>query len=156
MLLTSCESSILHMKGKNAKSEEVLEESMSDYIRVDQRVEAGKLLQSRAERLIFVDNLEQAQPELLKWSAVNDTSPSRMERTVKASIELPLGRLSNIQGQLEEALAQFKPTFNRIVAEDVNAGGWRRVLLANIGEVYCELGRLADAQSILIAELDCM
>ena len=79
-----------------------------------------------------------------------------MEKTVQVSIRLTLGRLSKIPGQFEEALTQFNSTFNRIVAENIDAGGWRRVLLANIGEVYCELGRPADAQSLLIPELDCM
>ena len=167
MLVASRESSILRMKGENAKSEEVLEESMSKYMRLNQsqdflsknpryNAQAGKLLQSRAENLIFFDNLEQAQREILKWSPVNYASPSWMEKTVQVSIKLTLGRISKIQGQFEEALAQFSPTFEQIVAEDIDAGGWRRVLLANIGEVYCELGRPADAQFLLIAELDCM
>ena len=47
-----------------------------------------------------------------------------MEKTVQVSIRLTLGRLSKIQGQFEEALAQFNPTFDRIVAEDIDAGGW--------------------------------
>ena len=167
MLVASRESSILRMNGENAMSEEVLEESLSNYVRLDQsqgflsknsryNAQAGKLLQSRAENLIFVNKLEQAQRELLKWSPVNDASPSWMEKIVQVSIKLTLGRLSKIQGKFEEALAQLNPTFNRIVAEDIDAGGWRRVLLANIGEVYCELGRPADAQSILLAEIDCM
>lgn len=167
MLVASRESSILRMKGENAKSEEVLEEAMSNNARLDQsqdfllknpryNAQAGKLLQSRAENLIFIDDLEQAQRELLKWSPVNDASPSLMEKTVQVSIKLTLGRLSKIQGQFEEALAQFNLIFDQVEAEDIDPGGWRRVLLANIGEVYCELGRPADAQSILIAELDCM
>lgn len=167
MLVASRESSILRMKGENAESEEVLEESMRRYMRLDQsqdflsknpryNAQAGKLLQSRAENLIAVDNLEQAQRELLKWSPVNDASSSSMEKTVQVSIKLTLGRLSKIQGHFKEALAQFNPTFDWIVAEDIDAGGWRRVLLANIGEAYCELGQPADAQSLLTAELDCM
>ena len=134
MLVASRESSILRMNGENAKSEEVLEESISKYMRLDQsqdfllknpryNAQAGKLLQSRAENLIFVNNLEQAQRELFEWSPVNDTSSSWMEKIVQVSIRLTLGRLSKIQGQSEEALAQFNPTFNRIVAEDIDAGG---------------------------------
>ena len=60
MLVVSGESSILRMNGENAKSEEVLEESISNYMRLDQsqcflskypryNAQAGKLLQSRAE-----------------------------------------------------------------------------------------------------------
>lgn len=167
MLVASRESSILRMKGDDAKSEEVIEESLSKHMTLDQsqnllsenpryNAQVGHLLQSRAENLISFDDLEQAQRELLKWSPVNDTSSSWMEKTVQVSIQLTLGRLSKIQGHFEEALAQFNTTFKRIVADDIDAGGWRRVLLANIGEVYCELGRPADAQSLLIAELDCM
>ena len=167
MLVASRESSILRMKGENAKSEEVLEESMSKYMKLDEsqdflsknsryNAQAGKLLQSRAENLIFFDSLEQARRELLKWRPVNDASSSWMERSVQVSIELTLGRLSKIQGQFEEALTQFNHTFKHIVAEDIDAGGWRRVLLASIGEVYCELKRPADAQSLLLPELDCM
>lgn len=167
MLVASRESSILRMNGEIAESEEVLEESMSRYMRLDRsqdflsknpryNAQVGKLLQSRAENLIAVDSLEQAQHELLKWSQVNNASPSWMEKTVQVSIKITLGRLSKIQGQFEKALAQFNPTLEWIVAKDIDAGGWRRVLLANIGEVYCELGKPADAQTLLIAEIDCM
>lgn len=79
-----------------------------------------------------------------------------MEKAIQVSINLTLGRLSKIQGHFERALSQLTPTFERIEAEDIDTGGWRRVLLANISEVYCELGRPADAQSILISELDCL
>ena len=167
MLVAGRESSIQRMKGEYAKSEEVLEESMSKYMRLDQsqdflskdpryNAQVGRLLQSRAENLIFFDNLEQAQLELLKWSPVNDASSAWMEKTVQVSIKLTLGRISKIQGQFEEALAQFRSTFDRIVADEIDTGGWRRVLVASIGEVYCELGRPADAQSLLTAEIDCM
>ena len=167
MLVAGRESSILRMKGENVKSEEILEESMGDYMRLDHsqdllsknpryNAQAGKLLQSRAENLIFFDNLEQAQLELLKWRPVNDAPSSWMEKTVQVSINLTLGRLSKIQGRFQEALAQFSSTLDQIVAEDLDAGGWRRVLLASIGEVYCEIGRPTDAQSLLMAELDCL
>ena len=167
MLVASRESSILRMKGETLKSNEVLQDARSKYIRHDRTLglpfedrrynaQAGKLIQSRAENLIFVDDLDEAQRELDVWSPINDASPSSMEKTVQVSINLTLGRLSKIQGHFQRALSQLTPTFEQIEAEDIDTGGWRRVLLASIGEVYCELGRPADAQSILISELDCL
>jgi len=167
MLVTSRESSVLRMKGETLRSDEVLQDAMSKYIGHDGTLkspfgdfrcnaQAGKLIQSRAENLIFVNDLEDAQRELDGWSPINEASPSSMEKIVQVSINLTLGRLSKIQGHFERALHQLTPTFARIEAEDIDAGGWRRVLLASIGEIYCELGRPADVQCILIPELDCM
>jgi len=167
MLVTSRESSVLRMKGETLKSDEVLQDVMSKHIRHDGilmmpfedlrcNAQAGKLIQSRAENLIFVNDLEEAQRELDGWLPVNEASPSSMEKIVQASINLTLGRLTKIQGHFERALFQLTPTFERIVAEDIDAGGWRRVLLASISEIYCEPGRPADAKPILNSELDCM
>ena len=167
LLVASRESSVLRMKGETLKSDQVLQDSMSKYIRYDgilklpfrdlrYNAQAGKLIQSRAENLISADNLEEAQRELDEWSPMDDVSPSSMEKTVQVSINLTLGRLSKIQGHFERAFSQLTHTLEQIEAENVDAGGWRRVLLANIGEVYCELGRPTDARSILISELDCM
>ena len=167
LLVASRESSILRMKGETLKSDEVLQDSMSKYIRYDgilkgpfrdlrYNTQAGKLIQSRAENLISADNLEEAQRELDGWSPMDDVSPSSMEKTVQVSINLTLGRLSKIQGRFERAFSQLTHTLEQIEAENVDVGGWRRVLLATVGELYCELGRPADAQSILISELDCM
>jgi len=167
MLVASRESSVLRMKGETLKSDEVLQDVMNKYIRHDGismvpfgdlrcNAQAGKLIQSRAENLIFVNDLEEARRELDGWRPINEASPSSMEKIVQVSINLTLGRLTKIQGHFERALSQLTPTFERIEAEDIDAGGWRRVLLASIGEIYCELGRPADAHRILNSELDCM
>lgn len=155
------------MRGETLKSDEVLQDAMSKFVRHDGTLrlpfgdprcnaQAGKLIQSRAEDLIFMNDLEDAQRELDRWSTTDEASPSTMEKIVQVSISLTLGRLSKIQGHFERALSQLSPTFDRFEAEDTDAGGWRRVVLASIGELYCELGRPADAQRILISDLDCM
>lgn len=167
VLVASRESSVLRMKGETLKSDEVLQDAMSRYIRDDGTLrlpfgdlrcnaQVGKLIHSRAENLILVNNLEDAQRELDRWSPIDEELPSTMEKIVQVSINLTIGRLSKIQGHFESALSQFNPTFDRIEAEDIDAGGWRRVLLASIGETYCELGQPADAQCILLPELECM
>ena len=167
MLVASRESSVLRMKGDTLKSDEVLQDAMNKYIGhhgtlnlplIDSRynAQAGKLIQSRAENLIFVDNLEEAQRELQSWGPIEKASPSAAEKIVQVSINLTLGRLFKIHGYFDRALSQLTLTLERIDAEDIDAGGWRRVLLASIGEVYCELGRPANAQSSLISELECM
>jgi len=167
MLVASRESSVLRVKGETLKSDEVLQDVMSKYFRHDGilmipfgdlrcNAQAGKLIQLRAENLIFVNDPEEARRELDGWRPINESSPSSMEKIVQVSINLTLGRLTRIQGHFERALSQLTPTFERIEAEDIDAGGWRRVLLASIGEIYCELGRPADAQRILNFEFDCM
>jgi len=167
MLVASRESSVLRMKGETLKSDEVLQDVMSKYLRHDGilmipfgdlrcNAQAGKLIQSRAENLIFVNDLEEAQRELDGWRPINEASPTSMEKIVQVSINLTLGGLTKIQGHFGRALSQLTPTYERIEAEDIDAGGWRRVLLASIGEIYCELGRPTDAQRILISELDCI
>ena len=167
LLVASRESSILRMKDEILKSDVVLDDAMTNFIRDDStpdppskdirhNAQAGKLIQSRAQNLIILDELEEAQHELKRWSPVNKVSPSSMEKTVEVTINLTLGRLSKIQGRFEEALSQLNATFQWIEAEDLDVGGWRRVLLATIGETYCELARPTDAESILIPELDFM
>lgn len=167
MLVASRESSVLRMNGEPSRSDEVLQNAMSKYLEPDgssnmllkeARCNAlvGKLLQSRAENLISLDDLEQAQHELSKWGPIKAASPSSMEKTVQVSIALTLGRLAKIQGHFEASLGQLTPLLERIDAEDIATGGWRRVLLALIGEVYCELGRPANAQSVLIPQINCL
>ena len=159
------ENSTLRIEGETPKLDEVLMDAMSKYIRHNgtlslplgdprYNAQAAKLLQSRAENLIFVDELEEAQRELDGWSPINVASPSSMEKIIQVSVTL--GRLSKIQGHFQRALSELDPALERFEAEDVDAGGLRRVLLATIGEVYCKLGRPANAQSVLVPELDCM
>ena len=167
VLVASRESSVLRMNDETQKSTEVIQDAMGKFVNpdrtlssplVDPRFNAqiGRLIQSRAENLIFTDNIEEAQRELSAWNPIDNASPSSIEQAVQVSIDLTLGRLLKIQGHFETALSQLAPMFERVETEDIGTGGWRRVLLANIGELYCELGRPADARSILIPELDYM
>lgn len=167
MLVASRESSVLRMKGETLSSNEVLESAMRRHFRYDETSVpssgdikcnslVGKVIQSRAENLIFADNLEQAQRELDKWRPVNAAFPSSMEKSVQVSIDLTLGRLAKIQGRFEASLGQLILISRQILAEDIDAGGWRKVLLAITGEIYCELDQPVNAQSVLLPEINCL
>ncbi|KAL8823071.1 MAG: hypothetical protein Q9191_006208 [Dirinaria sp. TL-2023a] len=165
MSVAERESSLLRMTGKGSQSDAVLigfigndPSTKPETFRVDLRCNArlGKLIHSRAENLLDSGDLEAAQTQLLRWTPIDDHSPSSMEKTVQVSINVSLGRILKTQGQFQDALGLLGRTFQQIESEDVMAGGWRRVLFANLGDLYCEVGRPADAQAILIPELESM
>lgn len=167
MSIAQRESSLLRITGNRSQSDDVLAEFIGhnantkpDQISppADSRCNAriGELIHSRAENLIFTDNLEAAWHNLKRWRPIDGHPPSSMEKTVQVSKNVSLGRILKMQGHFEEGLVLLRQTLEQIEAEDIAAGGWRRVLLANIADLYCELGQPADAQAVLIPELASM
>ena len=115
--------------------------------------ERGGLIHSYAENLIQSGKLESARYELAKWVPLDATSPSSMERIVSRSFKSSLGRTLIFQGYFQEALNLLLPTLQESDTDDFFEGtGWRLVLLSNIGDIYIELDRAAEAEEIISPE----
>jgi len=158
------ESSLLRMLGEGASSNKTLEEFIHSTILpgYDQLLEGdarwnaqrGELVLSFAENLIESGALTAARHELLQWKPINPGSPSSMERIVLRGRNITLGKTLKFQGHFQEALDTLNAVLQESEIDSFYEGtGWRRVLLSNIGDLYCELRRPADAQFLLEPEL---
>jgi lipopolysaccharide biosynthesis regulator YciM len=77
-----------------------------------------------------------------------------MERIVLRGRNITLGKILRFQGHFQEALDTLKAVLQESKIDSFyDCTGWRRVLLSNIGDLYCELRRPADAQFLLEPEL---
>lgn len=158
------ESSLLRMLGKRASSNKTLEEFIRSTILPghDQLLEGdarwnaqrGELVLSFAENLIASNALTVARHELLQWRPINPRSPSSMERIVLRGRNITLGKILKYQGHFQAAVDGLETVLQESKIDSFYEGtGWRRVLLSNLGDLYCELRRPADAQSLLEPEL---
>lgn len=161
--LAQRESSLLRMLGKRASSNKTLEEFIHSTILpgYDQLLESdarwnaqrGELILSFAENLIENDSLTVARQELLQWKPINPRSPSSMERIVLRGRNIMLGKILKYQGHFQAAVDVLDAVLQESKIDSFYEGtGWRRVLLSNLGDLYCELQRPADAQSLLEPE----
>ena len=161
--LAQRESSLLRMVGKRASSNKTLEEFIHSTILpgYDQLLESdarwnaqrGELILSFAENLIANDALTIARNELLQWKPINPRSPSSMKRIVLRGRNIMLGRILKFQGQFQAAVDVLDAVLQESKIDSFYEGtGWRRVLLSNLGDLYCELQRPADTQSLLDPE----
>lgn len=159
------ESSLLRMNGETTKSYQVIGEFHASITLPDERAisgdarwssKRGELVHSCAENLIQSGELNAARDELLQWNPINAGSPSPMERIVLRSKSISLGRILRTQGHFRDALNLLQATYEESEADEIDIGGWRRVLLSNIGELHCELEQSMDAQRLLLPELEKM
>jgi len=152
------------MLGEGASSNKTLEEFIhstilpgyNQLLEGDARWNAqrGELVLSFAENLIESGALTAARHELLQWKPINPGSPSSMERIVLRGRNITLGKILKFQGHFQEALDTLKAVLQESKTDSFyDCTGWRRVLLSNIGDLYCELQRPADAQFLLEPEL---
>ncbi|KAL9585407.1 MAG: hypothetical protein Q9203_004257 [Teloschistes exilis] len=158
------ESSVLRMLGEGTSSNKTLEEFVHSIIlpgynqllEGDARWNAqrGELVLSFTENLIEAGALTAARHELLQWKPINPGSPSSMERIVLRGRNITLGKILKFQGRFQEALDTLDAVLQESEIDSFYEGtGWRRVLLCNIGDLYCELRRPADSQSLVAPEL---
>ena len=160
------ESSLLRVVGQASNSHLALEQFVSstflpgqdEPLKHDARWNAqkGELAHSFAENFIQKGLLEDAEQELFGWTAIQPDSPSSMERIILRSNRISLGRILRIRGHFQEALDLLLVTLQESEADDVELGGWRKVLLSNIADLFCELGQPWLAQKLLVPELDKM
>ncbi|KAI4232447.1 MAG: hypothetical protein LQ349_005006 [Xanthoria aureola] len=161
--LAQRESSLLRMLGKRALSNKTLEEFIHSTVLpgYDQLLEGdarwnalrGELILSFAENLIENDALTIARLELLQWKPINPGSPSSVERIVLRGRNITWGKILKYQGDFQAAVDVLDAVLQESKIDSFYEGtGWRRVLLSNLGDLYCELRRPADAQSLLEPE----
>lgn len=158
------ESSVLRMLGEGTSSNKTLEEFVhstilpgyNQLLEGDARWNArrGELVLSFAENLIEAGALTAARHELLQWKPISPGSPSSMERIVLRGRNITLGKILKFQGHFQEALDTLDAVLQESEIDSFYEGtDWRRVLLCNIGDLYCELRRPADTQSLVAPEL---
>jgi len=160
------ESSLLRIQGNIGDSSVALERFIDTTIlpggdeplKHDARWNAqrGELIHSFAENLIQQGLLDDAERELLEWSPIQISSPSTLETIVMHSKTISLGRILKTRGRFHQALVSLLTLLQENEDDDTNLGGWRKVLLSNVADLYSELGQPLLAQKILIPELEKM
>ncbi|RPB21265.1 hypothetical protein L211DRAFT_890067 [Terfezia boudieri ATCC MYA-4762] len=165
--LTYRESVLLRMSGRQTESDHCLEAFVqsnvlpNEYKKSDDtpsyNAQRGELVVSFAENLIREGKHEEAQIELNEWSPLDPNKPSTLERITARARNITLGKALRYQGHFQEAVKLLEGVLEESRTDDCFDGtGWYRVLLANIADLYCELGRPCDAQELLQQELEPM
>lgn len=115
----------------------------------------GELVVAYAENLIQEDELEAAERELRAWEPLNQGSPAMMECLVMRSRNSNLGRILRDRGEFEESLYYFE-SLHRDSLLDLHYDhtGHRRIILSNMADLYCELGRASEVPELLRPELE--
>jgi tetratricopeptide (TPR) repeat protein len=114
----------------------------------------GDLVLSFAENLIKEDDLACAKSELEAWQPLSLASPSTMEKIIVQSRDVTLARILKNEGRFKEALPCFERLFKAASFEMSHVStGWQMIMFSNIADVYCEVGRLEDAEAVLETEL---
>ena len=162
---TACrESSLLRMLGKRTESNETLETyihatTVPDsalQIQIDARWNAyqGDLIISYAQNLIQDLDLATAKKELYAWNPLDPSTPSALERITLRGRNTTLGKILRYEGHFEEALQFLEDQLQESEADNFYEGtGWRRVMLSEVSDLYCELKRPSDATALLEPEL---
>ena len=161
------ESATLRMLGKREESDKALQSFVQSRalkepngdsdITPRYNAQRGDLVISFAENLIRQWKLEEAKDELKMWSPINPDTPSVLERITLRARDIILGKTLRYQGHFQDALVLLQKVLNECYTDDFFEGtGWYRVLLSNIAELYCEVGRPLEAEKILKPELNSM
>ncbi|KAK2753074.1 hypothetical protein FQN55_005034 [Onygenales sp. PD_40] len=159
------ESQLLWLQGKIAESNKVLEEhigtvalsEIDDQTPPDARYNAmqGNLIVSFSRNLIRNNDLHRARKEVEAWQPVDPNSPSTMEGIVLQTRNVMLGRILRNQGLFQEALSYCEKLLEPIVSGNSPVLAYdRKDLLANVADLYCEVGRPADAEVLVERELE--
>lgn len=165
--LTSRESAVLRMSGKQDESDKVLQNFVQSNVlpepdRVSEvtpryNAQRGDLTISFAENLIRQWKLEEARNELNEWSPLDPTASSALERITLRARDIILGKALRYQGHFKEALALLKKVLDESQVDDFFEGsGWYCVLLSGVADLYCELGQPQEAEKLLQPELKSM
>lgn len=153
------QSSLLRMLGKLEKSNAVLEHTFPEAIESDvcQNAIRGQLVVSRSQNLLSAFNLTAAEQQLRSWQPLSPAVPSTMEKAALQARNSLLGKVLRYEGKFKEALAYLEEQLRQSEADNIQrSSGWRRVLMAQVADLYCELERPGDAITLLKPELDHM
>lgn len=162
--LTNRSSSVFRMTGMKDKSNQVLQEFVQSTVLLghghgweeDPRHNAlrGELIISYTQNLIRQGKLQQAENELSEWSALDMDNPSTLEKITSRARDITLGKVLRFQGKFKEALQLVEKVLENSHSDNNFEGtGWYRVLVSGVAELYCELGREKEAESLLLNEL---
>lgn len=117
----------------------------------------GELFISHAQNLLLNGQLEEADCELSKWAPVNPENPSTLEKITSRARDTTLGKVLRLQGKFTEALGLVERVLvNSRSDGNFDGTGWHKVLVAEVADLYCELGREEEAETLLQSELQSM
>lgn len=161
------ESSVLRMLGKLSDANQALESFVHSTVfpghdnglEADARWNAqrGDLVISFAENLIHTGDLTAAKGELCEWNPINSASPSTIERVVLRSKNITMGKILRYEGCFHEALPCFQEALQGSESDGFyNGAGWQHLLVSNVADLLCEVGRPAEAKALLVPELQPM
>lgn len=161
------ESSLSRMLGNLSDSNQTLESFVHSTVfpGLDRGLEAdarwnaqrGDLVISFAENLIQAGDLTAAKQELCEWNPIDSASPSTIERIVLRSKNITMGKVLRYEGRFQDALLHLQEVLRESERDDFYEGtGWHRVLISNVADLLCEVGRPAEARALLTPELQRM
>jgi tetratricopeptide (TPR) repeat protein len=114
-----------------------------------------EIIISRSENLVRDWQLEDARRELSKWCTLQQSSVSTLEKITALERDTIMGKILKYQGRFEEALLLLEP-----LLEDrslpFQGSGWYCVLLSNVADLQCEMGRPDEAEKLLNENLQIM
>ena len=115
----------------------------------------GEIIISHSENLVRDWQLEDARRELSTWRTLQQSSGSTLEKITAVERDTIMGKILKYQGHFEEALLLLEP-----LLEDgslpFKGSGWYCVLLSNVADLQCELGRPDEAERLLNEHLQIM
>ena len=161
------ESSLLRMAGKFEISEKRLKEfeqakavSEDTPLKIATRrhnAQCADIIISFAENLIYQERFQDAIAELKRWEPLQPSAPSTLESIALRARNITLGKVLRYQGQFKYALEMFTAVLNKSLSDDFFEGsGWYRVLLSNLADLNCELGKPEKGEDLLQKELEPM
>jgi tetratricopeptide (TPR) repeat protein len=115
----------------------------------------GEIIISHSENLVREWQLEDAKRELSKWCTLQHSCESTMEKITALERDTIMGKILKYQGHFDEALLLLEP----LLEDDslpFKGSGWYCVLLSNVADLHCELGRPGRAERLLKEQLEIM
>ena len=115
----------------------------------------GEIIISRSENLVRDWKLEDARRELSKWCILQQFSESTLEKITALERDTIMGKILKYQGRFEEALRLLESLLQD-GSLPFKGSGWYCVLLSNVADLQCELGRPDEAERLLNDQLQIM
>ncbi|KAF2121628.1 hypothetical protein BDV96DRAFT_641014 [Lophiotrema nucula] len=161
--VATAESTILRSQGKLDQSMSALEDhvrnttlpGLTENLESDARFNSqrGELILSFAETKFREGDAKSAREELEAWQPLQPFAPTSMEKLVLHSREILLGRIYKDEGNFLGALIIFQKKLRETGLVANQSAGWQLLMLNNLSDTYCELGRPLEAEMVLNKQL---
>ncbi|KAF2677949.1 hypothetical protein K458DRAFT_395422 [Lentithecium fluviatile CBS 122367] len=163
-LVATAESSLLRSLGNYTESVATVEDYIgSTMLRNANRsiesntrwnAQRGTLSISFAEALFRVNDKERAKAELEGWEPLDLSSLLSMKKVVAQRRGALLGRILKDHGNFQQSLAIFQQLFQEVGRVSDRSTGWQLTTFNKLFDLYCEVGRLLDAKTVLKQQME--